>query len=664
MDGLRVPSLGAALLLASCGGSAVPFSGPPSRTDPAVELAALLPDDVERCVVARPGLVPERRRGLVLLHSQAEPAAWDAELGVVAYASGLAEGEGGRQVRRSYYRLAQPSEETVRRVLNVRWLDEPCDDEACWRPVGRWIDEHTLEVARYEWPRRRLPISSGGCVQLARERPGAIEITSRITEGVGTIHLIRPAHERAVMRVDGGSLVLERSLTFDDPVEARILEAQIAQGRSIESALLPLGTARRDVDRRGERVTIRESRRWDELELAVEDERLRRQALALTVARREPLPVSRVRVEDLASVRHQLRLRRAELARLDPEARVRAAADLATLLRRAWVAHPSEPWLAMSLARLELDVRGDAGAALALAEEVLARTTTSEWRALRREALARTDPEGLARALVSDGLAAAPDALTAAEDLGALAAHGVPYEWAEGAWTTGLELVRGPAPRHAVDARVPLDGLFGALVGWARLGDGGRHLTVQLAVRSPRATEVRAIGETRAELVLVRAPGGGMLHIGALPSPDLVALRRLGAQLAPAVPSGPLEVVLALRDPGGALVSTFRLSGTLADGILEIDRVSPELRAVRWPLLTRYLASPLAELPTALFPPPTLTVRAESAELAAELRRRVDPSHPGACSVAGPILRCRLPGRAEDLGELLLRVAAERAGLE
>lgn len=149
--------------------------------------------------------------------------------------------------------------------------------------------------------------------------------------------------------------------------------------------------------------------------------------------------------------------------------------------------------------------------------------------------------------------------------------------------------------------------------------------------------------------------------MAALPSSDLVAMRRLGAQLASVLPSGPLEVAISLRSAEGEeLVSTLRLAGSLHGEMFAVARVSSALDGVPWPLFTRYLANPLAELTVALFPPPTLTVRAESAELAAELRRSVESTHPGACTVAGPILRCRRPGRAEELGELLLRIASER----
>lgn len=630
--------------------------------DPAVELAALLPAEVERCVVSRPALVAERRRSLVLLHSRAEPSAWEPELGVVAYASALAEAQGGRQARRSYFRFASPSTERVERLLRVRWLDEPCEGEACRRPVARWIDGQTLEVARYEWPRRRLPVSSGGCVQLARERPDAVEVATRVAESVGTVHLLRPARERSAMSVRGSSLLSERELTFDDPVEARILESQVEQGGTTDVALVPMRPSLRQIEREGERVTVREARRWDELELALEDDRLRRQAMALRVARREPLPVERVRVHELASVRHQIGLRRAELARLGPEARAVKAAELRELLRRAWAAHPSELSLAMSLARLALDVLDDPPQALAVADDVLTRGIAEPraWRTVRREAYSRMGAEPLAQALSADAIATGDDARRAAHDLVALAGLGVPYEWAEGAWRTSRQLGWGSAPRRRAEAFVPFEGMLGALVGWARLQGDLDHVTVQIAVHSRAPGEVRAIGEARPEVVAVRASDGGMVYVGALASPDLAELRRLGAALGAAIPSSSLEMIIELRDPSGAHASTLRASGTLASDTFHLERVGAELADVSWPLLTRYLARPLAELETSLFPPPTLVVRAESPELAAALRASVEPSHPGACSVAGPIVRCRLPGRPEALGTLLLQLAAER----
>ncbi len=653
------------LALAACSAPPAPRPRGPSSADDAVELAALLPDTLERCVVVRPGAVPDRRRSLVLPHSLAEPFAWAPDLHPIAYATAVAEREDGRQARRSYYRFAHPADDEVRATLNVRWLDEPCEGEACRVPVARWIDELTLEVARYEWPRRELPVSSAECVQLARSRPDAIEVAADVTSHVGMLRLGQVVASRSVMRAARGALVSERVLVFGDEVEARIVQARLAVRDSwTDPALIDASPSRHRIDREGARVIVGESRRWEELELALEDQRLSERALSLAHTRGEPTPLARVRVEDLGVVRTQVRLRRAALSRMPPEARPAAARELAALLARAWEAHPSELGLARSLVRLSLDVLDDADGALAVVEQVLARGLDArpvEWRALRREVLSHVSAEALADALIADRVAPPAEVPRAAADLRALHALGVPYEWSEGAWRTSRELFEARPPRASVDARVPFEGVLGALVGWARIQDPSRRPTVQVAVRARGSGEVRAIGDTRPEVVAVRSADGGMVYVGALASPDLIALRRLGASLASAIGAGPLEIVLALRDPNAEEVSRFSLSGTVAGGVLVVERASASLADAPWPLLTRYLANPLAELPTALFPPPTLTVRTESAELAAELRQRVDEAAADACRAAGPIVRCRRPGRPDELGELLLRIASERA---
>lgn len=655
-----------AVAIAACGSARAPgTSRPRPRPDDAVELAALLPDDVERCVVVRPGLVPDRRRSLVLLPSLAEPSAWAPDLRPIAYAMATATGEGGRRAQRSYYRFADDARERARTILPVRWLDEPCEDLACRLPVARWIDERTLEVARYEWPRGSLGTSSAACVQLARERSDAVELAVERATHVGWVPLSSPRPSRWTLRVDRGSLVTRREIALEDAVQARILEARLLSRASwVEPALVPLGPSRRRVDRDGELVAIVESRLWEELELAVEDDRLERRASATREIRGEPVPIGRVRVDDAGAVRHQVRLRRARLPQLAPEERAAAAEELANLLERAWAAHPSELSFAGTLVRLSLDLLAAPERALRVTDEILARGIADHpesWRTLRREALAMIGEGELARALAEDGVANAAEAARAAADLRALVEHGVSFEWAEGAWRTSRQLLDGRAPRRPVDARLPFEGALGALVGWARLGDVERHATVQIAVRTAAASEARAIGDARPELVAVRAADGGTVYVGALAAPDLVALRRLNAALAGAVGSGALEIAISLRAPEGAELATLRAAGVLAGEDFVIQRADPDLAAAPWPLVTRYLAQPLAELPTALFPPPTLTIRAESAELAAELRRAAEERDPGACGAAGPVLRCRRPGHPEQLGEVLLRIAAARA---
>ncbi len=655
-----------AVAVASCGGPRAPGSARARpRPDDAVELAALLPDEVERCVVVRPGLVPDRRRSLVLLPSLAEPSAWAPDLRPIAYAMATATGEGGRRAQRSYYRFADDARERARAILAVRWLDEPCEDVSCRLPVARWLDERTLEVARYEWPRRPLGTSSAACVQLARARPDAVELAVERATHLGWVPLSAPRPSSWTLRVEGGSLVTRREIALEDAVQARILEARLSARASwAEPALVPLGPSRRRVERDAELVTVVESRRWEELELAVEDDRLEQRASALREMRGEPVPIARVRVDDVGAVRHQVRLRRAGLPQLPLEQRAAAAEELATLLERAWAAHPSELAFARTLARLSLDLLAAPERALRVADEVLARGIADDpeaWRTLRREALAMIGAEELARALAEDGVAPAAEAARAAVDLRALVEHGVSFEWAEGAWRTSRQLLDGRAPRRPVDARLPFEGALGALVGWARLGDVERHVTVQIAVRTAASSEARAIGDTRPEVVAVRGADGSTIYVGALAAPDLVALRRLNAALAGVAGSGPLEIAISMRDPEGAELGSLRAAGVLAGGAFVIQRADPELAAAPWPLVTRYLAQPLAELPLALFPPPTLTIRAESPELAAELRRAAEERDPGACRAAGPVLRCRRPGRPEELGEVLLRIAAARA---
>ena len=113
MGGLGRVAVAVALgLVSGCGGS---HAGPhPLRaaalSDDAVELAALLPDGADRCVVARPAKLADRRRALVLVHSWAEPLAWARDLGVVAYATAVAEDSRGRRARRTYARFAGPGE--------------------------------------------------------------------------------------------------------------------------------------------------------------------------------------------------------------------------------------------------------------------------------------------------------------------------------------------------------------------------------------------------------------------------------------------------------------------------------------------------------------------------------------------------------------------------
>ena len=95
-------------------------------------------------------------------------------------------------------------------------------------------------------------------------------------------------------------------------------------------------------------------RRWEEIELALEDERIERSALLHQRRLREPAPLPQVRLSNLAVVREQVRLRRARLQSeaLPSRQREAEAVELGVLLERALARHPRQPELAQSLFEL------------------------------------------------------------------------------------------------------------------------------------------------------------------------------------------------------------------------------------------------------------------------------------------------------------------------
>jgi hypothetical protein len=651
---------GILILLAACGSTPHRAPVPAARVDDAVELASFLPDEMQSCVVARPARLSSARRSLVLLHSRAEPIAWARDVPVLAYASALAERPDGRRARRTYLRVASQGREPLRRALAVRWDDQPCRAEQCRLPRARWLDERTVEIARYGWPRSRPGVRGGQCVALARDHIDALEATIEASTSFEGMMLDRAWLTRGLVWSDATGISTRRVVDFADPERARMLVTQLrVLGPESEATLVPLGASHPRIARDRSRVSIDESHRWDELELALEDERLRLRAIELDNQRNEPLELDRVNFENLGAVRHQVSLRRAELARLTPDARPSAAQELADLLERAWTAHPSEVSFASSLVRLSLDELGAPERALSVIDRVLSGAIadpTDEWRSMRREALAALSERRLADALIADRIATRSEARRAAADLRALRTVGVSYEWAESAWRLSRELV-AETPMRAVHAQLALEGALGALVAWVLVsGPAAPSQTIQIVVRSSQSGAARAIGESRPDLIAVRT-ADGVAFVGGLPSIDLVALRRLGALVAANVHGGTIDLAIALRDPDGADLVRLRAVGRILGTDLAIERVSAPLADAPWPFLARYLAAPLAELPTALFPPPTLIVRTESAEVATDLRRRIDPIHPDACTVAGPILRCTTAASATDL---LLEIAAAR----
>ncbi len=671
-------------LLAGCAPSPARPSPlrPAPRADDAVELAALLPERADRCVVVRPTRVAARRRALVLYRSWAGPEAWSREASIVAYAEATTREP---RARRTYLRFAARTPALLEHLasLPLRWIDDECEGDACRRPVARWLDERTLEVSLHRWPRARGEVPTAACVQLASNSPGAIEVAADggaelgwlggATEpqggagramGLAPRWAVGPRPHRLHRRIfaDGGTLTVRRELTFVDEPTALTWETWRRTRPRVAPSLLPSDPAETTVTRVHNRVELLERYRFEELELSLEDDRLERRAYVHRRSRSEPLPVAEVDVANLAVVRHQVQLRQAELSRARGDRRRPVGEALAALLERAAEAHPARLELVEQRVRLELEVLERPARAVEVVERVLASGLAVEparWRLLRREALAQLDPARLAEALVADGITAARLATGLSEDLAALRDAGVSYEWAEGAWVAGRGAIAAPA-RLGRPGAVDAVGALGAIALRARAGAHPEPGPVHVVARWPGSVSARALGRSRPELLVMRERPGRAMAVGAVPRGDLANLRALGAALASVLPPGPFELVVELARPDGGPAPRFALSGRREGEQLRVERVGDGLASVRWDAVERYLAAPIANLPTALFPPPELTIRAASAEEAVELRRAADAELPGACHIAGPYLRCRAPGRPERLDDVLVAVARGR----
>jgi len=584
------------------------------------------------------------------------------DLGVIAHARAEATLEDGRRALRSYFRFGGgvPDARRRTRTFGVRWPGEACSGIACRRPVARWVDEHTLEVSRYEWPERGLAIATDACVRLARSER-AIEVGVRSSgpltlDSHGGLQL-----ERALVAGARG-LEIRHVVPFRNVEDAERGANELREASPVWASLEPLSTGERTVSVAGSRVRLVEFHSWTDLEMVREDERLRVAAAVRLRERAVPVALEETDVRRLAVVRHQVRVRRAALAREAGPGRREMAMELATLLERAFAEHPSELWIAERLARVELDELRRPERAAALVRRVLASTAPADlrlWGVLAREALAGQGASGLAEALLDAEIASSEaDALRGAEDLIRLRADGLSYEWAEGAWLLSRSLP-APLPMARARGRLSRGGVVSALLALARFGGTGDANTVQFAVLTAEQLSAGVVGASRPELVVVRAPRGGSIIVAAIGGVSLIEANRLARRVDAMIGAGPISIIVQLSQPGGAAGLRHRLDGTMQTQGFDLRRASRSISGVDFDDVQRYLAQPLSELSPALFPPPQLTVRAQSPE-EAELMARAASAFQSRCEAAGPMFRCSAPGQPDALGELLLELARPR----
>jgi hypothetical protein len=660
-NGARVAAAWAvAVVAASCGGTPLAPASQAEPADPAVALALALPHG-DRCVVARPSRVADRRRSLIVPLVEDHAHVWARSPRIVAYASSSSETDQGSIAGVTMLRLAEPvgpRADDLRSVLpwtRVRVDGEPCRADDCALPVARRIDEHTIRIERGAV--RSMSDRESPCVALALDHPSAIDLAAQVLPcPSGELACAR----RRVLELAGDGLVLRDDMLYEDARQAAALASAFRDHGDVDGVDA-------EIEVRGATVTMLHRMVWDDLELAAEDRRIERDALTRRDAWRALVPVDEIDVSRLRYVVQQARLRDDQIARFHGDRRLEVARELDALLSRARDAHPDEPDLGARLTRLRLDVLGDPRGAISVIDEVIARSGRSDDRLrLRREAYvaasarASSDHDALERAtdvLLDGGIAPDRDAArAAARDFARLLLGGVAYEVAESAWmearaTLGRAI---PLATCAAGSGAPTGSLPATLATLAELGgDRGPFSVFVVARRARDDAPPAAHAPSSAAPVLLRFDHAGDAPLLAGSAASVDALLQLGAQLEAELARGPYTIDVVLVSLSSPDVRRHaRLVGEAGLARLRIDRADAWSARQDWPRVERYLAEPLRTLGARVFPPAELVVIAESEEEAARLAQVGADPPDTRCVARGVEIRCAPRPDADARGSL------------
>ncbi len=599
-----------------------------------------LPAGGDGCVVARVGAVPERRRALVAQLSVASSVAWAPGAPVVAYAETSQRRPSGRSVR-ALLRVSDPNQ--ARRWLVERapvrvvfGSDARCEEGwRCWRArtEGSVI---ALELGPWD---SSLPGVERACGDAVRRAPDALEVARVAVESpfhaelsgprylVGVVELVPSEHGLRWRR----RMFRPRTLPPQEFEWFVDLQSEMERERIVAS---------RSVRRwqRGDTHHTEIDYVWEDLELAREDRRRMREALAEEAREELPLPVESVDVSDVRALWHQVALHRRRMERGSEGARMGHALQLRQLLMRAHEAFPEDEELARALVRVLLEELNDGEAAVSVATAMLGAgvSDASSWRLLRRRAMAAVGVESLTGALIEDGVVGRRAAPRAA---GALVHFREDYELAEAAWIAAQES-RGLARRmrRVGSARLPVASLVDTLVVLA--DPDGPAKSIHAFLRLEAELEPSAAGTPEAR-VLTWVDRGGTWRAGAerLDGPD--HLRGLGRGLFRELPDGAeMELLVAavpfdgrLDEPAGAV----RVAGRLLEGDFVVTRASVGLD---WEAVAHWLAGPFEQLQPRLFPPPEFAIEASDAAEAQALTERASREPVLRCRAEGSLVRC------------------------
>jgi len=408
---------------------------------------------------------------------------------------------------------------------------------------------------------------------------------------------------------------------------------------------------------------------WEDLALMAEDRRRLAEALREEQERNVPRRVADVDLRDLREVERQRLLWLRTIAQAHGERRRTAALELGRLLDGALRLHPREFEFAATLIRLLIDELRDGEAAVDLVRRVLANSPSDleHWQLLKRESLALVGAAPLAEALLEASVVPRRDSDAAARDIVALTAHGMDYATAEGlfvAFRTVSRRARALRPRRVRPSQLPMLTLFQTVATLASLADS-EPLSFYVGIRGA----IKSWGEPvwNAEttpLVWMPMGGGASWLAGAVSTDRRDALVAMGYTAVGALEPGPIDVVLHAVPMGGNVQQpafTLRITGSLQDDVMTVERAVSTGAPVDWSLVSRYLGKPLEQIRT-VFPIGELAIDMLSrSDLSAFLDAASLEALP--CRSDGLRVRCR--AQVEDAGatrRTLLRFARDRLG--
>jgi len=621
----------------SCGTSATPPPiyrlDSPGR-DAAARLAARLPSGADSCAVARVADVSARRRPLLRELSSIDAFAWAPGAPTLALAQVGRRGPDGRESRRVL--LHVDDVDAARRwvvdeaPLRVLWVEEdPCRTGAreCRRWHARALDEHTIQIARGPWAGsgggddgygERGPGTQRRCADLAHRRPEAIELAIErqglgvVVDDLGTPFGSPGVDHSVVMIGEPLGVRWEEDLVLPTELPLEVLEVLLETREDSRASVLAAAATRESRRTAGGVRTIARIR-WEDLELARDDAERLRVARVQAERARAPLDPHAIDVTDRALVDRQVALRRELMQQANAGGVPAHAEALKVLLERAVEVHPDDAELVGALVRTLTEL-GDGELAARWATHMLEASIgdPEHWRQWRRRALAHVGADALGEALRSDGLARGVDASVAAE---VLVAHTSRYEAAEAAWLASRTFARlGPRPTRIASAALPAESAFETMLLALDVEGLARSLHAVLTIDAPLASRVGGALEAP---IVSWSEGRRGVRVGASTLASSDGLRGFGIELANGLPEGAtFELTIALLPFGGdprRPDAIARARGRVREGALVVDAFASTPRvALRWENVPRYLAEPLAELESRLFPPPDLELELDS----------------------------------------------------